>query len=389
MPQQQMSALQIAQQNAQARAALLATAPRFVKNLGVQTSGTALTTRQKLFNVGVLTKLLMYVQLGITIGTATAVPSGKAPWNVITRARVTDYDNTDRVNLSGFQLFILNCVRWRTYYSFNNEAATAVFTNPNVPTTVGSYTIGTNALSFFIEIPIAFDIDNPVVQAQDLRGAIMCQTAVGEMYLTVDWTSSLYTNNDVESVYAGAATTTVVGNPAASTCIQVQTWQEFLMPQAIGGAGEIPLPPVDLQTVYELQGNIRSSDQIAANSEKLLSYPNVRSVIGGYWNYITGGALSTATQTSGLRLIVNGNAIVEDDTALSHLFRQRRWLNADIVPGVYWKNHKVKPVETWLLGNVQLGFTPITVSGGNQYIEVGYESFYTKGAALPGVPQAG
>lgn len=376
------SPLQLAQENAQARAALLATAPRFVKNLGTQTSGTGLTTRQKLFNVGVLTKLMMFVQLAITIGTATAVPSGKAPWNAINRVRLTDYDNTDRVNFSGFQLFILNCVRWRTYYSFNNEAAAAVFVNPNVPTAVSSAT-----LSFFVEVPVAFDVDNPVVQAQDLRGAIMCQTAVGEMYLTVDWTPSLYTNGDVESVYAGAATTTVVGQSA--TYITVQTWQEFLMPQAIGGAGQIPLPPIDLQTVYELSGNVRSSDQLAANSEKLINYPNVRSVIGAYFNEISGGVLAAPTTVTGLRLIVNGNAIVEDDTALSHVFRQRRWLNSDVAAGVYWKNHKVKPIETWLLGNVQLGFTPTTLAGGNQYIELGYESFYTKGAALPGVPQAG
>jgi hypothetical protein len=216
----------------------------------------------------------------------------------------------------------------------------------------------------------------------------MCQTAVGEMYLTIDWNPSLYANGDVESVYAGAATTTVVANPSSGN-ISVQTWQEFLMPQAIGGQGQIPLPPVDLQTVYELAGNIRSSDQLAANAEKLINYPNVRSVIGGYFNYVTGGALATPAQVSGLRLIVNGNAIVEDDTSLSHLFRQRRWLNSDITNGAYWKNHKTKPVETWLYGNVQLGFTPVTVSGGNQYVELGYESFYTKGAALPGQAQAG
>ncbi len=382
MPQNSASRspLQLAQDNAAMRAALLATAPRFVKSLGAQTAGTSGTTRQKLFNVGVLTKLLVLAQAAITIGTATAVPSGKAPWNLINRVRVSDYDNTDRVNLSGFQLFVLNCVRWRTNYGFNNEAATAVFTNPIVPTAVASAT-----LQFFIEIPIAYDVDNPVVQAQDLRGAIMAQTAVGEMYLTIDWTTSLYTNNDVESVYAGAGTTTVVGQSASY--ITQTTWQEFLMPQAVGGNGEIPLPPIDLQTVYELSGNVKSSDNLAAAQEKLVNYPNVRSVIGGYWNFVSGGVL--AVTVTGLRLIVNGNAIVEDDTYQSHLFRQRRYLNTDVANGVFWKPHRIKPVETWLFGNVQLGFTPSAVAGGNQYLELMFESFYTKGAALPGVAQAG
>lgn len=379
---QQANALQIAQQNAQARATLLATAPRFVKNLGVNTSQNGSTTRQKLFNVGILTKVFMYVQAAITIGTATAVPSGKAPWNLISRVRVTDYDNTDRVNISGLQLFIINCVRWRQYYGYNNEAATAVLSNPVVPTSVGSASI-----TFFIEIPIAYDVDNPYVQAQDLRGSIMAQTAVGEMYVNVDWASSLYTNGDVESVYAGAATTTVVGNPT-SGFISVQMWQEFLLPQAIGGAGQIPLPPIDLQTVYELSGNVRSTDQIAQNSEKLINFPNVRSCIGAYVNYVSGGALVGNVDH---RIIVNGNAIVEDDINVSQLFRQRRYIlgSSDIVLGVYFKPYRVRPVETWLFGNVQWGVTPRTApAGGNQYFELMFESFYTKGAALPGMSQA-
>lgn len=389
----QPNAMQMAQANAQARAALLATAPRFVKNLGSNTSGVGLSTRQKLFNVGILTKLLLYAQVSVTVGTATAVPSGKAPYNLITRIRVTDYDNTDRVNLSGFQLFILNSVRFRTLFGYvNSPVALPVptgFVNPTVQTAVG-----TGLTQFFLEIPLAYDVDNQYVQAQDLRGSIMAQTAVGEMYATIDWISSLYTNNDVESLYAGAPTTTVVGSPANATCITAIMWQEFLMPQAIGGQGQIPLPPIDLQTVYELSGNVRSTDNIAQNNEKLFNFPNVRSCIGAYYNYISGGALQNSVSAPGVdwRLIVNGNAIVEDDIYVSQLYRQRRFLGfeSDLQLGVYFKPYRVRPIETWLFGNVQAGGTPRAApAGGNQYFEVMYESFYTKGAALPGLIQAG
>lgn len=371
------------QNNSALRAALLATAPRMRKNLGtisaIPLGGSA---RQKLFNVGIITKLQLFVSASITIGTAVATPSNKAPWNMITRVRLTDYDGTDRINISGFQLFIINCVRNRVPYGFNNGSLTAVLSNPVVPTAVA-----TNTISFFIDVPVAFDVDNDVPQLQDLRGAILAQTAVGEMYLTIDFNPSLYTNNDVESVYAGGGTTTVA---FASGGYNVNTWQEYLLPQAIGGKGQVPIPGLDLLTVYELAGNMRSSDNLAVGTEKLISYPNVRTVIGSYFNYINNGAMAAGTDLSGFRLIANGNNILIDHTVNSQLFYQRRYMleDADVLKGVYWRSHREKPIETALFGNVQMGITPSTVTAGNTYVEVMFESFYPKNAALPGFSQA-
>jgi hypothetical protein len=50
--------------------------------------------------------------------------------------------------------------------------------------------------------------------------------------------------------------------------------------------------------------------------------------------------------------------------------------------------HRDKPIETALFGNVQYGITPSAANGGNQYFEVGFESFYTKGSTLPGLSQS-
>lgn len=374
----QPSPAELAAMNGQMRALMLATAPRMRKNVITVTAQSSQTSRMKLFNVGVLTKLQLLVSILVTIGTATATPSGKAPWNAIARVRLTDYDGTDRVNVSGFQLFVMNCVRWSQYYGFNNDSATAVFTNPSIPTAVGNGTV-----SFFIDVPLAFDIDNKVVQLQDLRGAIIGQTAVGEMYLSIDWLTSYYANADVESLYAGGGTTTVVANGANN--ISCTMWQEYLLPQAVGNNGAIPWPSVDLQTVYELTGNVRSSDNLAAAAEKLISYPNVRSVIGAYINFVAGGVL--AVTVTGLRIIANGNNILVDHTYNSQLFYQRNYLNGDIAQGVFFRLHREKPVETQLLGNMQIGFTPSAV-GATPYLELGFESFYTRGAGLPGIGQA-
>lgn len=371
-----MNPQQIIQMNAMMRQQLLATGQEMEKNLGTFTEAAiGRTTRVKLFNVGVITKLVLDVTAAVTIGTAVATPSTKAPWNLISRIRVTDYDGTDRVNISGFQAFILNCRRKFQFYSYNNSAATAVYTNPSVPTAVA-----TGNIQFQLEVPLAYDVDNRVIQLRDLRGAIMAQTAVGEMYLNVDWTSTLYTNGDVDAVYSGGATTTVV---LAAAGIQMTVFQHYILPQVVGNSGQIPLPQVDLMTVYELAGNLRSSDNFAVGQEKLLSYPNLRSVIAAYFSYVQATTL-TAGKIDTVRLIANGNNVMRERTERKQLYEQRVALDGDLIAGTYYLDHVAKPIETALFGNVQLGIKPNTV-GATPYAEIMFESFYTKGMALPGV----
>ncbi len=374
------SAQSQAQTNAQMRAALLATAPRQRKNLQTFTlNGLGQTTRMKLFNVGVLTRLACLVTASLTIGGAIATPSAKAPYNFLTRVRLTDYDNTDRVNISGWHLYVVTCVRNRMAFGWNNSGPiftaggstelSGIITNPNVPTA-----IATNPLSYYFEVPVAYD------PAADLRGAILMQTAVGEMYLSVDQNSSLVTNGNDDAVYNGAgATTVVLASPATMT-----VWQEYLMPQAIGSI--VPLPQVDLLTVYELNGMTRSSDNLAQNQEKLVSYPNVRSVIGAYLTAVNNSLV--VNQLSQFRMIVNGNNVMLDYNNTDKLIEQRNFLWGDVARGTYWFLHRDKPIETALYGNVQAGYTPGSAITGTAYLELTFEDFYTKGSMLPGIQQA-
>lgn len=369
---------QMIAQNQAMRAALLQSAPRMRKNLGTFTGGVlGGTTRVKLFNVGVITKLVLDVFVNVDIAVAIATVSPKAPFNLINRIKVTDYDGTDRVNCSGFQLWMLQCVRNQTPVGYNNESQTAVLTSPLVPTAIGA-----NApFRFQIEVPFAY---NP---ANDLRGALLAQTAVGEATLTIDWNTVWVSNGNADAPYNGAGTTTVITN--AANTISVTVFQEYLLPQSVQGV--VPLPPLDLLTVYEIAGAIRSSDNMAANQEKLINYPNVRSVIGLYVNYLNNGVMNPATtDVSRVRLIANGNNVLREYGPVDKLFDQRRWLVADgdLRPGAYFEVHRDKPIETALFGNVQLGFTPSAVTAGNTNLELCFESFYTKGSMLPGLSQS-
>jgi hypothetical protein len=371
---QTSSPAQMIQQNALLRQALLQSAPRMRKNLGNFTGGVAGgTTRVKLFNVGITTKVYLDVIWTYDIGTAAATASPKAPYNLINRVKLTDFDGTDRCNLSGYQLWVLDCIRSGAPYGVNNASLASVLTSPILPTAVATG----NVARFQLEIPLAFDPE------KDLRGSLLTQTAVGEAWVTIDWNNLLVANGNADAVFNGSATTTI-----ANSTIQVNVSQEYLLPQNVGG--QVPLPSLDLMTVYELAGSLKSSDNLAAGQEKLINYPNVRSVIGAYFNYVNNGVMNSAvTDLSRLRLIANGNNVLREYAPTEKLFEQRQYMNenADLKVGTYFEMHRSKPIETSLYGNVQYGITPATMGGGNSYIEVAFESFYTKGSTLPGMSQ--
>lgn len=370
------------QRNLMLRTALLQTGVPQRKSLGTTTApALGSTTRIKLFNVGILTSLIIQVVCPVTIGVAVAAISSRGPWNLISRIRLSDYDGTDRLNLSGFQLYILNCIRRRQAYGWANQVAASagVISNPSIPTAVANGTI-----SFFLEVPVCINDNRWDGLNQDLTGAIYAQTGVGELYLTIDWNSSLYTNGAIDSVYSGAATTTVALNGVTGPAVTV--WQNYIFPQSLGKSG-IPLPYIDLSSVYEVAGNIRSTDNIATNSEKLINFPNLRKVLGAYINFVNNGAVSS-TDLSLLRTIVNGNNILNEQSQALQIIQQRLITEGDICAGgAYWWNFRDRPIETALFGNVQLGITPNVVAG-TCFFEQCFESVYTKGAALPGMVQS-
>lgn len=371
----QQAAANAMQQNLLLRQQLLGSAPPMRKNLGTYAGVLGGSTRIKLFNVGVTTRILLDVTMQYDVATASVTPTNKAPYNCLNRVKLTDFDGTDRINASGFQLFMLNSVRRRMQYGFNNGSATAVLSSP----TSGAGTVGAaRQLNFQMEIPLAFD------PTADLRGALLTQTAVGEAWINLDWNpSGVSTTGDSDSIFSSATGT------LANVTFSVNAFQEYLLPQAIGG--QVPLPTFDLMTVYEFAGALKSTDNIAVGSEKLFNYPNVRSVIGCYLNFVNGGAMNPATtDISKFRLIANGNNVLKEYLARDKLFEQRIYMldGSDTRPGAYFEPHRQKPIETALFGNIQYGVTPSVANAGNTAFEVGFESFYTKGSTLPGLSQA-
>lgn len=369
MAQELGNAANDAAMNLALRNMLLATAPRMRKKIGTVTGTVGGTTRQQLFNVGVITKILLVVTANVTIGTNAIVASPRAPWNAIKQVKLVDFEGNDRVNLSGIQLWQINSVRKRTPAYYNNEAKAAVSTLPVVPTAVG-----TADIKFIIEVPLAYDAE------ADLRGAILAQTNVGQQFLNVTWNDTFLQAGDDQGVYNGAG----AGGTCVVNSISMDVYQDYLMPQPdprLGGSQ--PLPLADFLTVYELNGNFRYTDNIANGQERLTAYPNVRTVLAAYTNWTNAGA--SANSISRFTLVTNGNYIMQENSLETQLLAQREWINGDLITGCFFMNHRNRPIQTALYGNVQVGHTFSAAPTGVYYLEQAFESFYAKGAILPGM----
>lgn len=386
-------------QNQQMRALALALFPRCRKNLGAftatgvntATGGGGGSARVKLYNVGLGTSILVEVVANVTIGGATSTISGpQSPYNMISRVRLTDYDGTDRINCSGYGLQLLSRKRsallsGNGYGQFSNAlfgsmtaaAGSNVVTQPNFLDPESLLTVGTRNIRFWIEIPLAYDPEN------DLRGAILMQTALGEMYLNIDFVSQFQAaaaNVDAPFVAAG-------GSTVAVNSITCNVFQDYLLMQAVGG--QTPLPQLDLLTVYELI-ELRTTDNIAVAQEKLINFPNVRSVMGLAFYYVNNSAMTASVgDINRFRQIVNGNNVLLDNTDRSQFVTQRKLLRgSDLGASSYLWDFSRKPIETAVYGNVQMGVTPAAFTAGNTHMDVLFESMYTKGSVLPGLSQS-
>lgn len=373
----------IYQQNLDARRILLQNAPPQSKNLGTFTGGQiGGSSRIKLFNVGIITRLLLKVTCTVaaTYSAAGSAPvlSPRGPYHLINRIRLTDFNNTDRINCSGDELYIVNCTRRATYAGYNNESAAAVANHPVIPAPTN--TAAGQQLTFFLEVPLAFD------PAVDLRGAILAQTGAGELSLNIDWNNTLFASGNADAVFNGGTNLTAMAVDSA-TGISVTVYQDFYMPQKVDG--QVVLPGLDLITAYEISGGLKSSDNLNAGAQKLINMPNYRSVIGTYIRYVNGGVMNGASSPdiTKLQLIANGNNILYERDLDAQLYEQRLYFNSDTRPGMYQIMSRRKPIETAMFGNVQIAVTPANVQAGNTYISTCLESFWMTGATLPGLQQ--
>jgi hypothetical protein len=321
------------------------------------------TAQIRLRNVGVLTGLSVRVVASLAItGTMTASPLG--PYPLIAQHITSDYNTTTRISAPGGMLYMLNSIRhgrpWMpTGQGLVDTLQTAQPTAVSNPAT----------LEYNVDIPFAVDPGN------DLTGAILAQTVVGEMFYKMQFASALV--GDAWSAPYTAGTATV-------NSIYVTVWQRYIQPQ------NASLPLMDLNTVYEFDALYNTQNNITTNGQTYINYPNVRSVLGAYYGFVDNAGLTVnGTDISALTLIANGNTRMREQDPLDVRKHMRIMLGGDLPASLYFVPSRRQPIQTWIYSQVQELFNWGTLTSSPvPYLNYGFESIYPLNTPLPGIAAA-
>jgi hypothetical protein len=356
--------------NAQARSILQNTALPIRKRIASRTDlALGQVYRQRLNNTGLTTGVQLRVSFNVTT-TGTTTQGQFGAYSFVPRVTLTDYNQIERVSSDAFSLQLIRGFKRRRFddlvgtgYIFPGNPSVHNFAN--FPTG----TLTNQEVSFFIDVPFCVDTERG-----DTRGLSLSQTVVGEQFVEIKIADALIDPDPTKGIFSAATTAVLVGN------VRVEVYQEYLQPQNMAS-----LPMMDLSTIYEIKGLFRSTSDIATNAQKLLNYPNVRTVFSSTHLAIDNNTGVLQAGLPSIQLLANSSQILQEHS----LNTLRRWMvdevQGDYGQGVIFFNHRNFPISTSIYGNVQLALNWGTITGGNTFTLSTYESIYASGTPLPGI----
>lgn len=372
-----------AEQNKLMRELLIRNSPKILKKLPTVTGAFGGTTRVKLNNTGLITRLFADIHIPYNASVAPTSIGNKGVFAAVPKIQLVDFDGSNRINTSAYHLALRNAIRgagnFANHASIQSVAGFATqvasgFSNDFREPQILVSTTGATEIRFVLEIPVAAHVDKG-----DLRGMLAAQFVSGDLQLAIDFASALTGTSDDDYVFNGGTLTTNVAP-------YVNVYQEYYLPQKIRGV--LPIPQDDINTVYELGVFSRTTDNIAAGQEKLVNFPIVREVNGVFTSFINNkllGGGSAANDILNHTIYANGNNILYQTDSYVQNHIERSLLGHDLPQGVNVFDFANGPISTAIFANVQLALTPQGTMT-TPAVEVSFESLYAKGAAMSGAP---
>jgi len=323
-------------------------------------------------NVGLIKKLIVQVSFDITqVGgeTHTLTPLGLS--NIFSNITFTDLSNQQRINTTGWHMHLLACSRRQAIFgsAFTTDSPAAgtqalpyglgsnfdVIYSPTVVTTI-------QHCNMFFEIPLAYS-------DYDLRGAIYASVVSATMNLQL----TVNPNFEVSNVTADTTNAVYQSSSAVFATLanfQITVTQNYLDQLPIGKNGVV-LPILDLSTAYML--NNTTVTGLVQNQDLPIPYANFRNFMSTIAIYDNAGALNVGGDIAYWALqSANYTNIWKINPRLSALLT-REIMNNDMPKGVYYFDHRRRPISTVQYGNMSLVCNPSAVTAGAA-IFLGYEA---------------
>lgn len=360
------------QANAQARQAVLQQGYPMLQQIYSQNINPANQTVINIppQNVGLIKGFIVEILVTFNVGATTALaltPFGTS--NVLQNILFQDLQNYQRINTPGWHLFALDTAKQGRPFGSSTASDSpvgygsnwAVQTAPAAP--AGGATAQTARVQFWV--PLAYS-------HSDLTGAIYAGVVNATMNLQLTLASSaqfaISTGDPLTAVYSG--------NTATVTNYAVTVYQSYIdqLPVASNGSGLI-LPAIDLNTIYELKEINYPS--VSASQDFYMGYSNFRHFMSTTAVFDNGAAWASIVPGSDVNYWSFRTANYTDTRKMDPFawkLLERQKVLTDYPKGMYYFDHRDKPIYTTQTGNTNLVLNASTANTGAQVL-VGYEMF--------------
>jgi hypothetical protein len=305
--------------------------------------------------------------------------------NIVSNIVVTDLDNYQRVNTSGWHLNMLNTAKEGFPFGaalLSTAADSPVQTGNNygvmsatasLPVKSGSVS-GAGTITMYYWVPLAYG-------KHDLRGALYTGVVNATAYLQ-------FTINQAPVVTTGDATLACYSQPAATApatiaSVTYQVYQNYIdqLPRYTQGAnrGAPILPPIAMSTQYRLVNTSMSG--ISANQQFPIPFTNFQSFLSTSVIYDQNGTLNAGTDITWWFLAAANTLQFFQIDPFTQALRSRIRIRTDWPKGAYMFDFRDAPINTNQAGNMQLMIQPSSAAAGSQLL-IGWESFANVNSVL-------
>lgn len=328
--------------------------------------------------VGLVKRFLVEISATFARSAAleTHVRTVLGPANFLSNVQYTDLSNQTRVNTTGWHLHNVATARRQMAFgaAFASDTPTGIGSNFPVMFAPAAFGGGTQTLRMFYEVPVSYG-------DYDLRGAIWASVvnATMNLQLTINPNFSVAsTANPTLACYQSSA-----AGLATLSSVTITVLQNYLDQLPTDNKGKTILPALDISTAYLL--NNTAVTGLSVGQDVPIAYANFRSFMSTLVVYDNAGVLNPGSDMTAWKLqSANYTNILNYDPFVSSLL-SRQIINDDFPSGMYYFDHRQKPINTVQYGNMQLVATPSAVTNATSQLLVGFEAL----ALINQVQQAG
>lgn len=330
--------------------------------------GTVLNFQAK--NVGLIKRFVIEVSFTLVQAAAESLArTAFGPSNIFSNIILTDLNNVQRINTTGWHIYALSTVRRQRAFAaaFTNDSPVSQGSNTNVavsPTPVTAI----QTVRFFYEVPVSYS-------DTDLRGGIYAATTGANVTLQLTINPTFVVASTGNPTLAGYISNGADLGTLASFTVTV--YQNYLDQIPMDRNTNQPiLPLIDMSYAYMMINTVMTG--LAVNQENSIAYSNYRSFLSTmciYDNFGTATGEQADVNYWALQ-VANSTNLIRWDPFMTLL--QTRNIIGDDFPSetarcLYYFDHRVKPINTDQYGNTLLVFNPAQVEASTSQVLIGYE----------------